>query len=332
MSHTRRKVLLSTVALAAAGLSVARAAPVASGESRRVIWCSIPVKDREQTDAYARKHWAGLFAPHGFIEGENLKIDVARATTLNLDPNPEWEGIARKVVASRPDLILSHMAWMPFLFELTREIPIVLAPIIDTDFERFLESARRPGTNVTGVILPLFGMQEKLFEILKELRPNARRAAVVSVRGRDFPRLEKQIRATAHRLGLEGFAIDGDDAKLPDRLADKLRAARIDLAHFLFGADEMHPASFRQMVELRVASCCFSPETLKAGHLVSYGALGLDEIAIGLAARILRGEAVSTLPAQQAQRFHFAVNLRTARALRIAIPPTILIRAQEVFE
>lgn len=301
------------------------------GRRQRLVYCNIPAAP--EVDPVVRRLWGGKLAAHGFVDGENLEFEIVRAKTLNLDPNPEWDGIARRVVDSRPDALLLHMAWAPFITPLTRDIPIVFLVLTELDFDQHVASARRPGGNVTGFFLPIFAMQAKLLEMLKELRPDARRAAVVGMRTRDFQVVTERMRTAAARLGMEGVAVEADDARIPGRLADKLRAQRVQIAHFFTGGEDHHPEAMRQIIELGIAPGCFSSELLREeGHLLAYGGAGGIDIVVDLLARVLRGEPVATMPAQQVREFHVTINMRTARQLRIAIPPSMLVRAHEIVD
>ncbi|HUP98144.1 MAG TPA: ABC transporter substrate binding protein [Usitatibacter sp.] len=273
-----------------------------------------------------------MFAPHGFVAGRDLEIGVARASIAFPSPTPEWTEIGRRVVAGRPDLLLVNYYWVEVLQPLTRDIPIVFVGMVDPEYHGSIASARQPGGNVTGALIPFFELQEKRIQLLRELRPDARRVVVVFNPVAYATRIEERIKALARRFNMDGAAIAVADSMAPGRVADAVRAARADLADLLIADQQMHPDTFRQLTQLGVATSCSYRGSVRSGALLAYEVAETEQIAVALAARILRGEPVATLPAQQAQNFSLALNERTARALKLRFPPSLLVSAHEVVE
>ena len=322
-----RREFLSLVA--AGALFSGRARAVEAKRSKRLVWCGLP-SSSPGADARALAHWTEMFAPHGFVSGRNLRIEIARASAASPSPTPEWTEVGRKIVAGRPDLLLVNYYWVQVLQPLTREIPIVFVGMVDPEFHGSIASARQPGANVTGALIPYFELQEKRVELLRELRPDARRVAAVFNPVAYAPRIEERIKSLALRLGLEGAAVVVADSMSAGRVVEAVRATRADLVDLLIDQSQMHASTIEQLTRLGIATSCSYAGAVKGGALLAYEVAETEEIAVALAARILRGEPVATLPAQQAQTFRLSVNLTTARALGLRIPPSILVSAHDV--
>jgi putative ABC transport system substrate-binding protein len=190
----------------------------------------------------------------------------------------------------------------------------------------------RAGPNFTGTLVPFFELQDKKMELLKELRPSARRCAVVHHPGPYDRGIRERLEATAGRLGMSGVALPIADTLAAGSILAAARKAKVDLVDLGLGDRQMHPDTLRELTDAGVATAAKFFVTVKAGALLTYEPFGVEEIAVELAARILRGEKIANLPAQQPRQFELAINLRTARALGIAIPPSIKLRAREVYE
>jgi putative ABC transport system substrate-binding protein len=295
---------------------------------KRFVRMTTPTNDPNANDA-ARKSWAAMLASHGLIDGRDVVIEIIRPRTLQLDQNPEYDAIVRKVLAPPPDVILVHMTWLPHVARFTRDIPIVFSGMIEPEAQGYIDSARRPGRNITGALYPLFELQAKRIGFAKEMMPNARRAAVVCDPGGLELVLGERIKATARNLGMEGFVLALGGNKEKGVVTEALRDYRIDIADFI---THVHPDTRPDMLRLGIAGTAGGVESGGSdGILLSYNAIGVDEVAAALAARILKGEKVATLPAQEPQEFEMTINLRTARALGVTVPPSLLVGATTVF-
>jgi putative ABC transport system substrate-binding protein len=295
---------------------------------KRVVRVTTPLDD-PQASQKIRKSWAGMFAQHGLVDGENIEIEVVHPRTMQLDPNPEYDAIVKRVVESRPDVILVHMSWVRYFAVATSDIPIVFDGMIEPEYHRVIDSARHPGRNITGALYPLFEVQAKRIALAKEMLPRSKRVAVVCSPGGVLELINERIRATAQGLGMQGFALPMDDSFEKGRVSKALRDARVDIADFIVGS---HPETASEMLRLGIAATCGGAPEADDGVLVSYDAVEIPEIAAALTARILRGERVATMPAQAPEKFQMTVNLRVAQALGATVPPAIILRAQRVFK
>jgi putative ABC transport system substrate-binding protein len=271
----------------------------------------------------------------GWIDGRNVRIDVRWATT-NAD------GLRRhaaELAALGPDVIVAATgtATVAPLLQATRTVPIVFAVVIDPVGAGFVASLARPGGNATGFTIFEYGLSGKWLELLKQVAPGTTRAAVL----RD-PTIASgigqfaAIQAVAPSLGVELSPVDVRDAPeieravtafarssngglivTPNALATRHRDLIITLA-----ARHRLPAVY--------AWRFFTAD----GGLISYGPDLFEQYrrAAGYVDRILRGEKAADLPVQAPTRYEMVINIKTAKALGIDIPTTLLARADEVIE
>lgn len=331
MRRGRRKAIATLAAFVAAFPAPGLAQSSARPRTKRVAICTFFAADAAASVDARRKRWSEIFARHGMTTAD---VEITIVTPKSADfvaEAAEWEATARQVVASRPDVILLGPAWLHFFSALTRDIPIVLLGMIDPEHHKYIASARRPGGNVTGALIPTFELQEKRIALLAELRPAVRRVALVwRSRGPSAELVEGGFRATAQKLGLEPCLV-GLPQDSPD-LMDALRECRAEMVDFLWSCD-VRPGVFGQLASLGIASsfaCGIS--AVRAGGLLSYVPIGSTAIALSITARILHGESVATIPAEQVREFRLALNLRTAKALGIGVPQAILIQANDVID
>ena len=291
---------------------------------KRVVRATIPYDD-PQASLKIRQAWLKMFAAQGFPE-ETIEIEVVKPRKLQLEANAEYDAIVRRVLESRPDVIIVHGVWLASFARFTREVPIVFSGMIDP--ESFVETARRPGGNVTGSLYPMWELQAKRIALAKDMMPRARRVAVVANGMLD--RVGEKIKSIAAALGMEGVVVFSPNANERDLVTNALREARVDIADIVA---PMHLDCAADMLKMGILGTGAGMDDRGIdGILLTYDAMGLEEVAAELAARILKGEKVSTLPAREPLHFRMTINLRTARALGITVPAGILVRANAVFE
>lgn len=337
MKPNRRRILCGLTAMVVAGPGWSLAQTAVRPARKRVAVCLFPSTEPDPIGP-PRKTWAKLLARHGFVDGKDIEISIIRATNHDFTPDSVvWHAIAQEVVASRPDVIVVHMTWLKFFTRLTQDIPIVFTGTLDLEQHAGIGKPGQPGRNVTGVASLFFEIQEKRFELLKELRPEARRIGVVCSDGgtRMNQLLEDRLKASARRLGMEGEAILVGDFASVDSIAKALRKARVAMADFICclsrpSADQR--ALFGRLAEQGVASSVPFTAPVRNGCLLAYSAVFDPGSLPGMVARILRGEAVATIPTEQPREFRLAINLRTAKALGITVPASVTLMANEVFE
>jgi putative ABC transport system substrate-binding protein len=224
----------------------------------------------------------------------------------------------------------------------TDKIPIVFMSIADPISKGFVASLARPGSNLTGVADATEQYSGKRLELLKEAVPRARRFGVLMNERimRIANRLEsarKEFTETAHALHaeLKWFSASSEDEL--ERVFDDIKASRVDALVVLGdpGVFWIHRKMIADtLAALRLPAMRTNPETITVGGLMSYGP-DLAEAARRGAAyvdKIIRGARPENLPVEQPMRLKLTINLPVARALGLTIPPSLLLRADQVIE
>jgi putative ABC transport system substrate-binding protein len=271
----------------------------------------------------------------GYVEGQNLAVEY-RWVETSYDQLPE---LASDLVR-RQVLVIVATGGSPSAVAaraLTTTIPIVFTGIDDPVASGFVTSLSRPGGNMTGMSVFNKDIGGKRFELLREMLPKAKNIAVLM--NPDYPAgvieladIEKVARASARELAVYTARNESDIAAafamLNQRRPDAL----------FVGADPFFNSRRRQLVALASrysipASYCWR-EYIPIGGLMSYGTSFAEGYYQGgiYAGRILKGEKPANLPVVQPTKFEFVINLKTAKALGIEVPPNLLALADEVIE
>ncbi len=278
-----------------------------------------------------------MFAEEGWVDGRNFALEYVELGTL--DPT-EVERRARAVIAGRPDAILVAGDNIGRFARLTKQIPIVFYLMgFDPLRAGYVESYSRPGGNVTGIMFYPPGHELKSWELLKELAPKARRIGVMEEE--DYPREDWYPErrdtelATASRLGLELVRIVVPTNSAYPAIERAIRKAKIDLLGSVHndGAPWI-PDLMRFLERSRIPAVWASPTSVREGGLLSSqpSARGQFRTAVKIVAMILRGANPATIPVHSPTSFTTAINLRTARAMGLTVPPSILMRADVVVD
>src|ERR1700730_2680832 len=269
-----------------------------------------------------------------WTQGENIEFDE-RWTTDNMDL---VRANAANLVELKPDVIVaSGGRVIPVLLQHTRTIPIVVPGSADPVGTGYVESLARPGGNITGFTLMEFSMFGKLLDLLKQLAPGTVRVGLVF--NPDNPNAAlytREVTTFARPLGIEPvvFQIHGlaDIERATATLAEQPNSA------VFFPGDITIQAMAAQVVELvrqrRLPTIYTDLVYVRRGGLAFYGVDRVDIFrrAAGYVDRILRGEKPGDLPFQQATKYLLIINRKTAKALRLDVPPTLLATADEVIE
>ena len=245
---------------------------------------------------------------------------------------------AAELVALAPEVILaSSSAALAPLLEATRTVPIVFAGVGDPVAAGYVESLARPGGNATGFTLYEYSLGGKWLELFKEIAPRVTRVAVF----RDTsiaagPGQFGTVQALAPSLGMELRPIDVRDAGAIERaIAAFAQGSNGGLIVFGSPGATIHRDLIIALAAKHRLPAVYSTRYFAAsGGLISYGPDFLDQHrrAAGYVDRILRGEKPADLPVQQPTKYELVINLKTAKALGIDVPPTLLARADEVIE
>ena len=245
---------------------------------------------------------------------------------------------AAELAALAPDVILAHGAsTVGPLLQATRTVPIVFPVVADPVGAGFVDSLARPGGNATGFMTFEYSLSGKWLELLKQIAPSVTRAAVL----RD-PAIASgigqfgAIQAVAPSLGVEVSPVNVRDAAEIERaVAAFARSSNGGLIVTASASAIVHRDLIITLAARhKLPAVYFERFFVAAGGLISYGPDFVDQYrrAAGYVDRILKGEKPADLPVQAPTKYELVINLKTAKALGLDVPPTLLARADEVIE
>jgi putative ABC transport system substrate-binding protein len=270
----------------------------------------------------------------GWSEGHNLRIDYRWGRGNAADTRK----YAQELVALAPDVLLvSGASSLTPLLQATRTLPIVFTSVADPVGAGFVESMSRPGGNATGFIQFEYSLSGKWLELLKQVAPGVTRAAVL----RDPAQTAgvgqfAVIQSVASSVGIEVVPVNVRDADEIERAATAF--ARSAGGGLVVTASALTLVHLDRIIavaaKLRLPAVYPRRVYVESGGLVSYGFDVVDQFhrAAGYVDRILKGEKPADLPVQAPTRYELVINLKTAKALGLTVPPTLLARADEVIE
>jgi ABC-type uncharacterized transport system substrate-binding protein len=271
----------------------------------------------------------------GWTDGRNIRIDTRWTGGGDTD---RMRRQAAELVALTPDVILaSGGSVVGALLEASRTTPIVFTLTVDPVGAGFVASLARPGGNATGFTGYEYGLATKWLELLKEIAPRVTRAAVL--RDPSIPQGIGQfavIQAAAPSLGVELRPIDVRNADEIERgITAFAREGNGGLIATASGSAIVHRELIIALASRhKLPAIYFQKFFVSAGGLVAYGFDPIDphRRAAAYVDRILKGEKPGDLPVQSSTKYELIINLKTAKALSLQIPPTLLARADEVIE
>ena len=271
----------------------------------------------------------------GWMEGRNIRID-ARWPAFDAESRQRF---AKELIALQPDLILSHTTpTTAALLQQTRTIPIVFATVTDPVGSGIVPSLARPGGNVTGFTLVEPTMAAKWVELLKEIAPRVNRATMLfnpaTATYADY--FLKPFKAAAPSFAVAAIAAPVRDlSELESVVAAQEREPNGGLIVMPDSFTDTHREEIISLVARHHLPAVYAYRFFaERGGLLSYGADLRDNFrrAADYVDRVLKGEKPGDLPVQAPTKFELVVNLKTAEALGLTVPPTILARADEVIE
>jgi putative ABC transport system substrate-binding protein len=272
----------------------------------------------------------------GWAVGRKLLIDY------RWRPNDgDSTGLARlaaELVGAAPDVILAVGASsVSALQEATRSLPIVFVNVIDPIGAGFVESLSRPGGNLTGFTIYDYGISSKWLELLKEVTPALMRVAVLRDPGNPVAGGQLgAIQAVAPALGVEVTPMGVRNADEIERAVTSF--AREPKGGLIATGTPLTLVHRHLIIALaaryKLPAVYFNRVFVTYGGLLSYGSDQIDQFrrAAGYVDRILRGEKPADLPVQNPVKHELVINLKTAKALGLEVPPSLLARADEVIE
>jgi putative tryptophan/tyrosine transport system substrate-binding protein len=270
----------------------------------------------------------------GWIEGKNLVVE-RRYAENRPERLPE---LAAELVRLNVDVIVANGTLGPLAAkQATSTIPIVMTASGDPLGSGLVASLARPGGNVTGMSLMAPDLGGKRLELLKELLPQLARVAVLWNAANPYPAIVfKETQAAGRTLGIEVQSLEVRGPRDFDGAFEALRRQRPDA---LITVEDPLTFTYQKLIADFAAGQLLPTlhgfrEDVVAGALMSYGAniADLFRRAAGYIDKILKGAKPADLPVQQPTKFELVINLRTAKALGLEIPPTLLARADEVIE
>ena len=268
----------------------------------------------------------------GWIDGRNIRIEYQYAKT-----SAELPAVAAEVVRSGVDVIVVSATATLAAKEATRTIPIVMASNADPVMLGMVESLSRPGGNVTGLSQISSELAGKRLELLREVVPGLARVGVIwNPGGRGSTVNWQEMQSPARRLGLELRSLETQTPNDIDRVFAEASRAQVGavaiMPHPLFAGSLKRIADLA--IKHRLPAVFNLREFADAGGLLAYGPNRSDEFrrAAAYVDKILKGAKPADLPVEQPSKFELVINLRTAKALGVRIPQSLLLRADELLQ
>jgi putative ABC transport system substrate-binding protein len=270
----------------------------------------------------------------GWTEGQNVQVD-RRWGGGDADRIRKY---AAELATLNPDVILATGApATQQLLRATRTVPIVFVLVPDPVGSGFVESLSRPGGNATGFMTFEYGLSGKWLELLKEIAPGVTRAAVL--RDPALPAGIGQfaiIQSVVQSVGVDVSPISVRDAAEIERAISAF--ARSSNGGLIVTTSALARVHINLIITLaarhKLPAVYWDRPSVASGGLISYGANDIDPFrrAAGYVDRILKGENPADLPVQAPTKYELVINLKTAKALGLDVPPSLLARANEVIE
>jgi len=270
----------------------------------------------------------------GYVEGQNVAFEL-RSAEGKVKHLPD---LAAELVRLKVDIILaSSNQSVEAAQKATTSIPIVMTGTTDPVASGFVSSLARPGGNITGLTLQTRDIQKKVLQLLKETMPSLSRVIILwdplFVRGR---LVLTELEDAAKVLGLQLQPIEvraSGDLERAFASATRSRAGAVMSTGGRVTFD-LRAQIADLAVRHRLAATAPVLEYAEAGYLMTYGASLMDQYKIGarFVDRILKGAKPADLPVEQPTKFSLVINLKTAKALGLTIPPSVLGRADQVIE
>jgi putative ABC transport system substrate-binding protein len=328
----KRRQFIKAFGGAAAMLPVLARAQQPGGVRRIGVLSGFSVNDSEGQARVAA--FTQALAQLGWTDGRNVKIEY-RWGAGGADNIRKY---ATELVALAPDVVLATGGTsLGPLLQASSTVPIVFANVPDPVGSGFVESLARPGGNATGFMQFEYNLSAKWLELLKQIAPGVTRAKVLW-----DPAITAGIgqfaiiQSVAPSIGIEVSPVNARDAGEIERSIAVF--ARSSNGGLIVTGSALALVHRELIVGLagrhRLPAVYFDRAFVTAGGLISYGAVLIDQFrgAAGYVDRILKGEKPADLPVQAPSRYEVVVNLKTAGALGLDLPPTLLARADEVIE
>jgi putative tryptophan/tyrosine transport system substrate-binding protein len=287
-----------------------------------------------EVEPTVQKAWLDGLRNHGWIDGRNLIIEYRYAPSHDRLP-----AFAAELVALSPDLLIApNPPAAAALKSATASIPIVFVAVADPVGIGLVQSLSRPGGNITGLATLVPGFTSKMIETLQEMVPAASKIAILVNPGNPMHRLflAEELPQTVRKLGVALPVVEATTVEELD-IAFASAAAQHADAIIVFGdalTVNNAPRVTALAAEHRLPALYLFRLFVTNGGLISYGPDIADLFlrAGGYVDKILKGTKASDLPVEQPTKFDLVINMKTAKALGLTVPLTLLARANEVIE
>jgi putative ABC transport system substrate-binding protein len=326
----RRDFIKAIGGVAAAWPLAAQAQQVAKTPRVGILWHAGSAKEEGSNFSAL----LGGFSAAGYVDGHNIILEHRFPNEI-----PEqFRSMAAELVASAVDVLVAVGAnSAPYAKEATTKIPVIFALVSDPLGSHLVKSLARPEANVTGFSNSASDLIGKRMELCKEIIPGLSRAALlVNANSPLALAYSDTVSSAASNLGLSGSSFSWHSAEQLQSVFDAMKSAGMQL---VMTNPDGWAFTYREIIaKLAIANTLplssWSRQTLAAGALMSYG-VDHDAICRRVAVyvdKLLKGAKPGELPVEQPTKFEFLINLKTARALGLDIPPSMLSRADEVLE
>jgi putative ABC transport system substrate-binding protein len=331
-SHIGRRKFLATLGGAVAAWPLAARAQ--QGERVRRIGVLIQFAESDPEGRARVAVFREELQKLGWSVGRNLQIDYRWAA---VDPD-RLRKYAAELVALAPDVVLalSGTPLVVALQQVTATVPIVFVGVADPVSAGLVESLARPGGNATGFTVYEYSMSGKWLELLKEIAPRVTRVAIVRELAIAGTGQLGALQSVAPSLGVELFPIGVRDAGEIERAVMAFsRGSNGGLIVTGSPSTAIHRHQIIMLAARHLLPAVYPYRYFVAsGGLICYGPDLIDQFrrAAGYVDRILKGEKPADLPVQAPTKYELVINLKTAKAIGLEVPPTLLARADEVIE
>ena len=327
MKAGRRRALLTIAACTALAAVPARAQ---TRPLRRLGFLLLTVECPPSADFVA------ALAELGWVPGRNVELDCVSAIN-RIEAVP---ALAQALVARKPEVIVSGL--LPGIRALLRAsstIPVVALGVADPVGQKLIASLDHPGGNLTGLVSVMLEVEAKRIELLKAILPRMTRLAAVYREGAEkgyYEAIDEILASVGGRYGVRHEVFHFRTVEDVPGVFERIAARRVDAVYFPPGPlTETSPQVVTRLaLQHRLPLIGQGVHLAEAGALMSYAPdrAHVARRAAGLVDKILRGARPGELPFELPSKFELVINLRTAKALRIAVPPAVLARADRLVD
>jgi len=317
-------------------LAAALAGPFAAGAQQKRTVVRVGLLDLAAPDPASMARWKAFrerLRELGYVEGQNVVFETRRADE-HVSRLPR---LGAELIDAKVDILVTASSEAALAAkQVTSSIPIVTATGGDPVALGLVTSMARPGGNITGMTSLINELAGKRLELLKELIPRASRVASLRDPDNRSSALSVPSESAGHALGVVVRSFDVRSPSELDAAFLAMKGARMDAV--IFGENTLFLANRRRVADLavthRLPMMAAAKEYAQAGALVSYGTdyPDLFRRAAAYVDKILKGAKPGDLPIEQPTKFELIINLKTAKALGLTIPQSLLLRADQVLE